>query len=224
MKSNLSDSASAATTTSVFCGDPDRPQGPDSRTPDSRRRPRGDGDRGGCPARHENGLLSMVGDDDPGRRILQDLEAGGGEHLYRLHEGASGQHLADRLLLDRPADRKTEHRLDARHSPGTGSLRAGHGTDSQCKTSASRRPQYGGGDRCRGRSPENMECWSVWMRERSVPGWKRSWNTRIFCSPPNTSPAPGPGEQDLEKALLKLVKIGAKVTGVTMGDKGSIRD
>lgn len=30
------------------------------------------------------------------------------------------------------------------------------------------------------------------------------------------------GEKDLEKALLKLVKIGAKVTGVTMGEHGSM--
>ena len=124
-------------------GNTDRPQGADTRTPDPGRRPGRHRHRGGRPSGSLDGLYQHGRRRRRGQTHSHRPRSGRDRHL--LHDPPPRQLLACRLLLDRSADRETQHSLDPRHPEGTPSLRTGHGPDPLRESAPSGRAQHRGG-------------------------------------------------------------------------------
>mgnify|MGYP000275607909 CR=1 FL=1 len=164
-------------------------------------------------------FLSMVGDDDPGRRILQDLEA---ENIFtgsmRVRQDSTSP--IAYCWIDQPTGKRsiawtrgTLRELDPSELDMERILNAkllhldGHNTAAAIVAAEEAR-KHG--------VLVSLDAGTI------RPGVEKIMEHTDLLFTSEYFARTWTGEQDLEKALLKLVKIGAKVTGVTMGDKGSI--
>lgn len=164
-------------------------------------------------------FISMVGDDDPGKRILKDFEA---ESVYTgamLVRGNSASPIAY-CWIDQPTGKRsiawtrgTLRELDPSELDMELILNAkllhldGHNTAAAI-VAAEEAQKHG--------VLVNLDAGTI------RPGVEKIMEHTDILFTSEYFARTWTKEDDLEKALLKLVKIGAKVTGVTMGDKGSI--
>lgn len=164
-------------------------------------------------------FISMVGDDDPGRRILKDLEE---ENICTgsMHVRKNSTSPIAYCWIDQPTGKRsiawtrgTLKELEPSELDMEMILKAkllhldGHNTAAAIV--AAEEAQRNG-------VTVNLDAGTI------RPGVDKIIEHTDILFTSEYFARTWTGEQDLEKALVKLAGIGAKVTGITMGDKGSI--
>ncbi len=164
-------------------------------------------------------FISTVGDDDAGKRILSDLEAEGVDTSAMLRRENSSSPIAY-CWIDQPTGKRSiawtrgslkellpsEVDMDLVRSAKLLHL-DGHNTEAAIAAAAEAR---------KAGVLVNLDAGTI------RPGIEKIIeNTDIFFTSEYFART-WTKEQDLEKALMKLLDAGAKVTGITVGSKGSL--
>ncbi len=164
-------------------------------------------------------FISMVGDDDAGKRILSDLEAEGVDTSAMLRRENNTSPIAY-CWIDQPTGKRSiawtrgslkevlpsEVNMELIRSAKILHL-DGHNTEAAIAAAAEAR---------KAGVLVNLDAGTI------RPGIEKIIeNTDIFFTSEFFART-WTKENDLEKALMKLIEVGAKVTGITVGNKGSI--